>query len=65
MGAISHGVPQGSILGPALFTIYINEIPNIPEFGSLESYVDDSKLYLSFSVFDACSGPKQCGTADK
>ena len=54
LGAISHGVPQGSILGPALFTIYINDVPNNLEFGSLESYVDDSKLYLSFSVVDAC-----------
>ena len=54
LGAISHGVPQGSILGPALFTISINDVSNNSEFGSLESYVDDSKLYLSFSVVDAC-----------
>ena len=50
---ISHGVPQGSILGPALFTIYLNNIPSIPDLCSLESYVDDSKLYLSFSVAEA------------
>ena len=50
---ISHGVPQGSILGPALFTIYLNNIPSIPDMCSLESYVDDSKLYLSFPVAEA------------
>ena len=49
----THGVPQGSILGPALFGLYINDLPSIPEICSLESYVDDSKLYLSFSVKDA------------
>ena len=50
---ISHGVPQGSILGPALFTIYLNNFPSIPDVCSLESYVDDSKLYLSFPVAEA------------
>ena len=41
---------QCSILGPALFIIYLNDFPSIPEVCSLESYVDDSKLYLSFPV---------------
>ena len=50
---ISHGVPQGSILGPALFTIYLNNIPSIPDVCSLESYVHDSKLYLSLPVAEA------------
>ena len=47
---ITHGVPQGSILGPALFKIYINDFPNVPTVCPLESYVDDSKMYLSFSL---------------
>ena len=50
---LSHGVPQGSILGPVLFNIYINDLPTLPESCTLESYVDDSKLFLSFQVKDS------------
>ena len=50
---VSYGVPQGSILGPALFNIYINDLPSVPKVVSLECYVDDSQLYLSFPVRDA------------
>ena len=41
---LSHGVPQGSILGPLLFNVYVNDLPTVPKACSVESYVDDSKL---------------------
>ena len=40
-------------LGPALFNIYINDLPTVPESCTLESYVDDSNLFLSFQVKDS------------
>ena len=47
---VAYGVPQGLILGRALFNIYINDLPAVPNLCSLKSYVDDSQLYLSFRV---------------
>ena len=49
---IEYGVPQGSILVPLLFSIYVNDLPEAPRNCSTECYVDDTKLFVSFHSQD-------------
>ena len=46
---ISSGIPQGSVLGPLLFVIYINDFPSVCDTGEMFLFADDAKLYKHVS----------------
>src|SRR5436190_23191810 len=45
---VTCGVPQGSILGPLLFTIYVNDISKVLKYTNFHCYTDDLQIYAHF-----------------
>jgi len=63
LSEISHvtcGVPQGSILGPLLFILYINDLPNCIQSCRVAMYADDTIIYFAHRSLETIKQAIQC-----
>lgn len=60
---VTSGFPQGNILGPLLFVIFINDLPDVlPGETSSALYADDTKLYRNIQSVADCVCLQQAST---
>ena len=58
-GAVSIDMPQGSILGPLLFAMFINDLSVVVKYSLLDLYADDAEMHCSHSDFSVVEAQLQ------